>query len=85
MRFGFVMVDVFKPSVYQLMAEMKKFSNLKLLKFVYNKPELVAGQSDDPHVESVPARAGPCWLGGRQVVALDPAVLAAPFPLPPLP
>jgi len=46
--------------------------------------ELVVGQSEDPHVESVPARAA-CWLGGRHVDAFAPAALAAPFPLPPLP
>lgn len=55
------------------------------MKFVDHKPELVVGQSDDPHVESDPVRAGPCWLGGRHVDALAPAVLDAPFPLPPLP
>lgn len=51
-----------------------------------NEPELEVGQSDDPHVESVPARAGPpCWLGGRHVDEFAPDVLAAPLPPPPFP
>lgn len=61
---------------------------IKLCNYCVNsnyEPELVVGQSDDPHVESVPARAGPCWLGGRHVDELEPAVLDAPLPLPPLP
>jgi hypothetical protein len=56
-----------------------------MLRF-YNEPELVVGQSEDPHVESEPALAGPpCWLGGRQVDALEPVEAVAPFPLPPFP